>query len=202
MKKIIFLLTFFLMLYNSNSKAQNCLIADMMIIVDWSGSEQGHELEVATAAALFVDELPVDEDQLRIGIISFSNGVDDLYKITGDKKILMENLAYLSAIGASGGTLIEDALMVAGKELLNQRNVPKIILIISDGEIHDINDAVPTMYRLKTIMPLSVFAIQIGRDNIKGEIDYLIRLTGTPNNVEIAGPLEILEALKRLSICG
>lgn len=202
MKKFIILLLMSLMLYSSNSKAQECLQADMMILVDWSGSEQGHELEVATAAALFISELPVRHDMLRIGIVPFSNGIDTLFPLTGDKDLLLEQIAYWSAVGAAGGTYIEDALMISGQQLLNQRMVPKIIIIISDGEIHDIDNAVVTKYRLKSMMPLAVFAVQIGRDNIKGDIDYLIRLTGNADNVEIAEPLEILEALKKLSICG
>ena len=202
MKKVLFILTTLLALCVTKLKAQDCLMADMMIIVDWSGSEQGHEIEVATAAALFVSELPVQENTLRVGVIAFSDEIDTTFSLTGDKEKIMNDIVVLSEYGAGGGTYINKALNESGRQLLNTRMVPKIIIIISDGEISDIEESSMTAFRLKSMMSVTIFAVQIGRDEVKGDIEYLIKLTGSPDNVEVAVPTGILEALKKLNICG
>ncbi len=201
-KTLIFLLVIYLVLCGLHTKAQNCIKADLMILIDWSGSERGHELELATAASLFVSELPVSEDQLRIGLITFSDGIDDIVPLTGDKEILMDDIASTATIEASGLTYMQQALNLAGGYLINQRNVPKIIIIISDGEIYDIEKSSLEMTMIKSMMLVNVFAVQIGKHGKEEQFEKLVLLTGNPHNVEIALPLEILKALKKLNICG
>ncbi len=200
-KKLIltFMLWFSIIHY---SQSQDCLQADIMILIDWSGSEKGHELELATAASLFVDELPIGKQNVRVGLITFSDGVDNIVELSGDKEMLMDEIISISLIGASGGTGIEEPLRVAGKYLTNERIVPKIIIIISDGEIYDMEEALVSITNVKAMSRANVFAVKIGREGIEDVIKNLILLTGNKNNVEIAIPTEILEALKKLNICG
>lgn len=202
MKKILIFLVSLILLTNFHSKAQNCFNADMMILIDWSGSEKGNECALATAASLFVSELPVDENQLRVGVLTFNDYVIDEVPLTGDKNLLLSNIAGIALYGANGGTSIEDALIIAGASLNNERTVPKLIIIISDGEIYDINDAVIQTVALKQYLNLGIFAVQIGGTEDEDGLKNLIRLTGSPNSVEQTLPVELLEALKRLNICG
>ncbi len=201
-KLLIFLLVIYLVLCGLHTKAQNCIKADLMILIDWSGSERGHELELATAASLFVSELSVSEDQLRIGLITFSDGIDDVVPLTGDKDFLMDDIASTATIEASGGTYMQQALNLAGGYLINQRNVPKIIIIISDGEIYDIKKNELEITKIKSMTSANVFAVQIGKYGQEEQFEKLVLLTGNPNNVEVSIPTEILKALKKLNICG
>lgn len=190
------------MLCGLHSKAQDCINADLMILIDWSGSERGHELELASAAAMFVEDLPVSETQLRIGYITFSYSINDIVELSGDKEMLMEEIIATSLTGAWGGTYITEAINISGKYLINERMVPKILIIISDGQISDMKEGIFAITMLKTMYPIAIFAVQIGKEGKENEFQNLIKLTGSPDNVERAAPMEILEALKKLNICG
>ncbi len=187
MKKILIFLVSLILLTTIQAKSQNCFNADMMILIDWSGSEKGNECALATAASLFISELPVEENQLRAGVLTFNNYVVDEVSLTGDKDFLLSNIAGIALYEANGGTSIEDALITAGSALYNERTVPKLIIIISDGEINDMDEALMQVTALKQYMNVAVFAVQIGGqdDGLKN----LIRLTGNPNSVEQTLPL-------------
>lgn len=94
MKK--FLIIFFLFLFYNNVKAQGCLNADVMILIDWSGSENGNEQQLALAATLFVSELPINELELRVGVLAFSNCITNVVNLTGDKEKIIRRYCNIS----------------------------------------------------------------------------------------------------------
>lgn len=208
MKK--FLIIFFLFLFYNNVKAQGCLNADVMILIDWSGSENGNEQQLALAATLFVSELPINELELRVGVLAFSNCITNVVNLTGDKEKLLEGIATLALTEASGGTYLKPSILYAGYLLNNQRQVPKIIIIISDGEIYDLEESIVEIEYFKSIIPLSIRAVQVGKgtegydqdiNNYKVNLQNLILLTGNYNYVEFSLPEEIVKTLKKLSFC-
>ncbi len=199
-----------------NLTAQGCLTADVMILMDWSGSEHGNEQRLALAASMFVSELPIDDNQLRVGILAFSSSIKSVVDLTGNKEKLLNEIAALALTEASGGTYIEPAILYAGHLLNNKRQVPKIIIIISDGEIYDVNNGVIQIEYYKSIMPLFVHAVKVSDydnyyewysiEDIK-EREYslnknLMFLVGKNGIVEFSLPTEIVQALKKLNLCG
>lgn len=198
MKKI--LLLFFILFASSQVKSQGCLTADMIILIDWSGSEMGNEDELATAARLFASELPIDTLQLRIGAVIFADEPLDMIALTGNKFRLLQNIDDLRTTEANGGTQITESIELAGDMLVNERKVSKIIVIISDGEIPDIEDAVETLNYIKETIPLSVYAVHIGAET-EENINNLILMTGNSLLVEYATSHGLVEGLRRLSFC-
>jgi uncharacterized protein with von Willebrand factor type A (vWA) domain len=200
-KIILFFLILFVNNFNNKTQAQGCLTADVMILIDWSGSEYGNEIKLATAAYSFVSELPVSDYQMRVGVMTFSNKIMDVIDLTGNKDELLNEITSLSLTQAEGGTEINDAANDAINFLDNKRNVLKIIIVISDGEIWDLKDAKQNIELFKQKSALNVFAVYVGysRDGIG--LQNLNELTGDPKNVEMALPNSLVEALKKLNIC-
>lgn len=196
MKKFLTLL--FLLFASYQAKTQ-CLNADIMILIDWSGSEQGNETKLVTAAGLFVSEMDISEQQIRAGVMTFSYDPIGIVDLTSNKDYLLNGIGNLLLDNADGGTEIDNALKESGQILNNKRYVRKIIIIISDGDIDDIDEGIETARLLKNTLPLTIFAVQIGGTE-KG-YNNLIDLTGSKSNVEKTLPSQLLEALKRLSLC-
>ena len=200
MWKRVLIIIFFLFLYtNIKSYSQGCLTVDMVILIDWSGSEEGNEIKLITAASMFVSNLTISEYQVRVGILTFSDVVTNRVNLTGNKDELLNNIIQLGQTKAEGSTYIEDATSLAMDQLINKRDVPKIMIIISDGDIYDIMSGVKIIQESKKYIPLSVYAVQIGGneyDKVK-----LVLLTDNEQNVEYAAPFGLVEALKRLNLC-
>ena len=197
--KALFLFLSLLFFFNQKSNSQGCLTADIMFVIDWSGSERGNETKIISSVTMFLDNLNISENQVRAGAIIFSDNPIGVVELTGDKEQLEMGLEWLSYTYADGNTYIKESIESAGTELYNKRNVPKIMIIISDGEISDIDNAVHTMDIMKSVISLSVFAIQIGGSTFGR--DNLILLTGSPLTVEFSSPTNLVESLKRLNLC-
>lgn len=195
-------LIFFILLLGfipTKLKSQNCLTVDMMILIDWSGSERGNEEDLATAAYMFASELPISDYELRMGIMTFSDCVQDVVELTGNKEKLLNGISALALTEASGGTFINKAINFSCYELNNKRQVPKVIVIVSDGEIYDLEESLATLQMWKTTLPLSIYAVQIGGE--KAGYKNLTFFTGSADRIEISLPNNLVESLKKLSFC-
>jgi len=190
----------FLFLTSLKTEGQSCLSADMMILIDWSGSEVGHEKELTNAALKFISDLPIRNDLLRIGVLTFNDQNIDMVDLTGDKDKLIYGINELSTTSANGNTFISSAIEVASNDLNNGRNVRKIIIIISDGEIYDIPIAKDNLNQAKDIMALSVFAVLVG-EGLDINTTNLLLLVDNINNIEMVIPSNLVNGLKKLSIC-
>lgn len=106
--------------------------ADVMLIIDRSGSMEGQPLaDAKTAAKLFLDRMDLSQDQA--GLVSFSDtGILDqpLTSSAGAVRVAIDALA------AGGNTNIADAISKAQTELAGPRrkagNAP-VIILLSDG---------------------------------------------------------------------
>jgi len=199
--KYIFIFILLLFAKMQTVKAQGCLTADVMILIDWSGSESDNELKLATAAYSFVSELPVSDYQMRVGVMTFSYKILNVIDLTGNKEELLNGITALSLTHAGGGTWINDAMTNSLNILDNKRKVLKIVIVISDGEIWDLKDAEQTIEAFRQKTPINIFAVYIG-DSIDGVgMQNLKELTGDEKHVEIALPSSLVEALKKLNLC-
>ena len=99
---------------------------DVILVIDTSGSMKGQPLAAATAAALrFVTSLPND---IRVGVMTFSDQPDVLASLSADHSFALDSLGRLTA---SGETALYDAAVAATGMFhdANQRN----IVLLSDG---------------------------------------------------------------------
>ncbi|MBS1253206.1 MAG: hypothetical protein MAG451_02255 [Anaerolineales bacterium] len=106
--------------------------ADVMLIIDRSGSMDGQPLaDAKTAAKLFLDRMDLSQDQA--GLVSFSDtGILDqpLTSSAGAVRVAID------ALSAGGNTNIADAVSKAQAELAGPRTKPDnapVIILLSDG---------------------------------------------------------------------
>lgn len=115
----------------STEQSDQEIIADIVLVIDVSGSMAGSKMELAKkAASLFVDRVA---DKARISIISFRNIVEVLTDFSSDREHLQNTIDGLSA---GDGTALWDGAKEA--LLLMQQNgnpdTPKYIILFTDGE--------------------------------------------------------------------
>jgi len=117
--------------------------ATVVLLVDVSGSMRASDvkptrlLAAANAMSIFASKLP---KQVRVGLISFSSGPDELVPPTTDRSLLQEGIDLLQP---EGGTAIGDALGAAvqvvkaavgpGAKRNKEGKIPGAIVLLSDG---------------------------------------------------------------------
>jgi tight adherence protein B len=132
----------------------------VMLVVDTSGSMKGEPIASAVAAALkFVTSLP---DEVKVGIVTFSDNAKLLHAPTLDHPKVLGSLGGLKA---TGETALYDAVKLAAKQFAGsaQRNV----VLLSDGADTSsratLNEAVGSVQRAGA----SIFAVGL----TSGEFD-------------------------------
>lgn len=196
MKYLLFLLFIFLSI---ESKSQ-CLQANIIFLMDWSGSEFGNERQLSSSVLLFADKLPISETQVQISIISFSSNAVIISELSGDRDLIKFQCLLLGSTAANGSTVMLDATKLAINDLISKdRGARNIIIIISDGDIEDWQICEKEIRLAEGKIPLSTFAVQIGGD--ENGAYSLIKLTGDKNNVVGTTSLSIVEALMLLNLC-
>lgn len=81
------------------------------------------------------------------------------------------------------------------------RNVLKVIIIVSDGEIDDLNNATAKVKTMYSNIHLVVYGIRIGDKDVDEGVKKLNQLTGNSNFVFVTDESEILETFKKLDLC-
>lgn len=175
------------------------MTADILILMDWSGSEAGNEELLAAAALQFIEGLDVSENQVRVGVTAFADGKLGVVRMTGDRALLASGVRNLATFSAMGGTWIVPAVESGKVELNDGRPVQKIVVIISDGDIYDRDVALAELDALRNFLGAVVFAVQVGGDQ-QGFVNLSL-LTRDANRVEHTTADGLVEALKKLNIC-
>jgi Ca-activated chloride channel family protein len=110
--------------------------ADVLLLVDNSGSMMGPKIEQAKKAAhIFLNKMP---SQNRVGLISFNSNVNTLVELVpyeGNQNLVRQELNKLQAFG---NTALYDAISQAIDKLKNvghrdQRRI-KAVVVLSDGQ--------------------------------------------------------------------
>ncbi len=195
----IICLSLVLVLLSLSSRSQ-CLQASVALTIDYSGSEDGNEPLLVGAAYEFVESLPISESEIRLSIITFNNWPYLWSTMTGSRDTLISALGRLSQFGSYGDTRLYGGLSDASMEFARDtREVIKILIIISDGEISDMTASIELLQEIKDTWATTVYAIQIG-GGIEGYAN-LKRLAGDDGRVMISTARDLAQALKSLSLC-
>ena len=99
MKKLITIAL--LLLYGVTAKSQ-CAKIDIVIITDLSGSVGGNEYLIREALDGFIGGLELDDNGIKVGIITFNYTATLLHKLSSNKGSLLNSTEY--ARYADGGT--------------------------------------------------------------------------------------------------
>jgi Mg-chelatase subunit ChlD len=137
--------------------------ADIILVVDRSGSMDGRKMETARAAAMaFVGE--IDFQVSRVGLVVFSAGAEMPLGLSNDPGALVESIAGFDP--PIGGTNIGAGLQMATTELTStgRTSVERIIIVMTDGRPEgDVVDTDLAADQAK-VEGIRIFSIGFGTD--------------------------------------
>jgi hypothetical protein len=111
---------------------------NIIIAVDFSGSERAYIGEIQTAMRAITETFELSETHLKIGIITFNRGAEVVLPLTGDTEAMDEAIDALDLPTLVYATDIHAAFSLAKVEF--QKNatpgVPNYFVLISDGDPH------------------------------------------------------------------
>ena len=139
---------------------------DVILVLDKSGSMQGEKIDQAKGALEFCVKSLKDKD--KFGIITFSTDVDELDSslLTATKANVEKAERFIDKLDATGGTDINDALLLALKKQTDP-NRPRIIVFVTDGlptvGTKDVDAILKNVEKAKS-KSLRIFAFGVGYD--------------------------------------
>jgi Ca-activated chloride channel family protein len=157
-----------------NAWAANRKRANIVLVVDTSGSMRGDKIEEAKAGLeLFISRL-LDED--RVAMITFSSTPEVVVPLDELTKNRMQLQAAVQNIEVEGQTAMYDALREARKVLeadLNDRNRINAIVLLSDGEDTAQTSTFEDVKRDFNETDIAIFPIAYGEDAAKDALQAI-----------------------------
>lgn len=166
------------------------LDADVMIVIDRSGSmtNEGKLAAAKAAASRFVDIL--DPALVRIGLLTFTGDVELRVRLTSDYEVLRAAIKRLDPIG---DTDMAGGLRAAGDELLaTEPNRRKILILLTDGHQEGKpGDPVAVAQSLKA-SGIEIYALGLGKEI---DTDSLQKIASDPTHYYAAPTAADLDAI-------
>ncbi|XP_063344125.1 collagen alpha-4(VI) chain-like isoform X2 [Pelmatolapia mariae] len=186
-----------------NSTKRVCNQTDLVFLLDYSSSINQHQHAIMLDfTASVVDNFNVSKEFAHVGLAQFSdNPQHEFYLNTyNDKMEMIERIRNMNYEG--GNTYIGKALVhirdYFHESKGGRRDVPKNLVLITDGNSHDdVEDAAEALRK----MGITIFAIAVG------DVYYLqlLQITGTPEKVFNVENFDSLSNIKTKiidEICG
>ncbi|MBV7328690.1 VWA domain-containing protein [Chloroflexi bacterium TSY] len=166
--------------------------ADILLVVDISGSMEGDKIEQARdAAQLFLDKLP---PQNRVSLVTFEENAVTRVPLASFETVETEIRNEIDGLRAEGGTALFDAILAAASNMQQNDDGERIraIVVLSDGQ--DTSSA-STLRDVTSLTrgernPLLVFPVAYGRDADISSLNNIARtfstkvLSGDPDGIE------------------
>jgi Ca-activated chloride channel family protein len=184
--------------------------ASVVLAMDVSGSMQATDVSptrlraAEQAANLFLDRVP---EELRVGLITFSDGAQVRVQPTDDHAAVRSSLANLEA---DGGTAIGDAVslateldiatagdaQLAADEVPDENGPPLVVLLLSDGSPSpDTMDPIEAAQEAKAA-GIPVYTIALGTDEGTVEVTDALGFTET---IEVPPDRETLGQIAQIT---
>lgn len=182
---------------------QSCLQLDIVLVGDLSGSVSGHEGEISQAFTAFVDRFTLSDIGIRIGLVTFSDAAVIISPLSSNKSLLKQKIQEFPY--ASGTTNLLGALEASYNVLedtngILKRDVPKLIIIVTDGVPDDPVKAAVLAEQLQRILNIGICGILVEHSSSSG--NYLDSITSpfcksiSTQNYEM-----LIETMKQMDIC-
>lgn len=187
----------FLMALGTKCSGQ-CAKIDIIVLVDMSHSVKGHDGYIRNAVHSFADDLDLDEEGVRLGVITFNSYANIIHPLDANKEKLLQDIRYINDAMVYGTTLMDYAIKKATMEYEERGRVEsgKILIIISDGNPNYEDAVIGEMTEIRNIYNPTVFGIMIKSDEeneifMKSIVDVYIE-----TNFEM-----LVNEIKRLNLC-
>lgn len=183
---------------------KGCLEADIIFVLDTSSSVQGFETFIANALETFVEGVVLSPEGIKVGCVSFASVVNMSQRLTSDKEPLYTIVDSLRINKASGGTSMAPALTQANTyflESLHERGkeVLKVIICISDGELGDMGDSENWAHWLKN-QGIVIFSVNIDEKEAEGS-EVLKRIASGPEYYVSTDYYSLTTVIQQMDIC-
>lgn len=126
----------------SFSGTSQCTKADVVVLVDVSGSISGNEYQVKEALLASVDILDGFSDNIRLSVITFSDNTEMVAPLTSDSDAYSLSAKKLEIV-SQNGTDMTEAVIRATSYLMNvgRPGARKVIVLVSDGQPNSVDSA-------------------------------------------------------------
>jgi Ca-activated chloride channel family protein len=180
--------------------------ATVMMVTDISGSMRANDvkpdrLSAAVAAGhALADKLP---DQLRLGLVSFSDYAEQTVPPTTEREPVNQALDRLVA---DGGTAMGDALRrgiesvrtpVPNRDGSGSRRLPAVIVLLSDGKNTSGNTRPLDVARQAKALHIPIYAIALGTPS--GEIELTDPFSGLTQRIAVPPDPQTLHEVARIT---
>jgi hypothetical protein len=122
----------------NNDRVHPTCPMDIVIAIDFSGSERDYLDEIRTALLAITGPFELHEEHMKIGIITFNRGAEAVLPLCGDTDKMNEVIEELRIPRMVYATDIHAAIELAYEEfrLRSAPGVRKYFVLISDGDPH------------------------------------------------------------------
>ena len=180
--------------------------ATVMMVTDVSGSMRATDVEpdrlsaAVEAGHALADKLP---DELRLGLVSFSDYAEQTVAPTTDREPVEQALDRLVA---DGGTAMGDALRrgieaartpVANRDGSGTRRLPAVIVLLSDGKNTSGNTRPLDVARQAKALKIPIYAIALGTPS--GKIELTDPFSGTTQTIAVPPDPETLKEIATIT---
>jgi Ca-activated chloride channel family protein len=180
--------------------------AMVVMVTDVSGSMRASDVEpdrlsaAVEAGHALADKLP---DELRLGLVSFSDYAEQTVPPTTDREPVEDALDRLVA---DGGTAIGDALRrgieaartpVANRDGNGTRRLPAVIVLLSDGKNTSGNVAPLDVARQAKALKIPIYAIALGTPS--GKIELTDPFSGTTQTIAVPPDPQTLKEIAQIT---
>lgn len=151
--------------------SSGCLEADILIVVDWSGSTQSEHSSMVGAIYAYSRSFVLTDNGIKIGIVSFGDNSTIVSPITADTDVLDQGMMTLLADNANHGTVADDVpalihtLMLQSMKERGRMPLRRFVIFISDGDIHNRREIRTELVRASTSLEIMTFAIWLGESS-------------------------------------
>ncbi|MEL7118603.1 MAG: vWA domain-containing protein [Bacteroidota bacterium] len=111
---------------------------NIIIAVDFSGSEMEYLDEIRTVLLALTDPFELDQAKLKVGIITFNRGAQMVLPLTGETQKMLDAIEGMDIVRMVYATDIHSAISLADQEFAKKTEgqVSNFFILISDGDPH------------------------------------------------------------------
>lgn len=175
---------------------RGCLKADVIVLVDISGSIDGYEDQVELALIGFVDGLDISDEGIHAGIIAFSSQGQTLCKLTGNHDEFDDTFKRVRS--DNGNTLMKEGVVAVMDEYSKRgrEDAVKVVIVISDGAAQDQPEA---LQLLESFSLINALVCSVLIKNTVSDSDFMKKVGGNCYLETDYGHL--YKELERLDFC-
>lgn len=176
--------------------------ADVLMLIDVSGSMSGDKIDQAKQAALaFLDKMPA---QNRVGLTTFSDVISDQVPLNSFERNSSDLRSTIQNLEANGDTMLYDAIIQAVGTLSQDQESDRIraIVLLSDGQDtasqQSLNDMVNAINAGRgSRNPILIIPVAYGSDADINALNAVARASST--KVQSGDPASIQKVLEIIS---